>query len=32
VGKEGVQIDPKRENYDYRRFAWIMDPRENRIE
>lgn len=29
---EGVQIDPKRENYDYGRFAWIMDPEGNRIE
>jgi hypothetical protein len=25
--KEGVEIDPKREDYDYGRFAWIMDPR-----
>ena len=23
---EGVEIDPKREDYDYGRFAWIMDP------
>jgi hypothetical protein len=23
---EGVTIDPKREDYDYGRFAWIMDP------
>jgi predicted enzyme related to lactoylglutathione lyase len=30
--EEGVQIDPKRENYDYGRFAWIMDPAGNRIE
>lgn len=29
---EGVEIDPKRENYDYGRFAWIMDPEGNRIE
>ena len=29
---EGVQIDPKREDYDYGRFAWIMDPEGNRIE
>ena len=30
--QEGVEIDPKRENYDYGRFAWIMDPEGNRIE
>lgn len=29
---EGVEIDPHRENYDYGRFAWIMDPEGNRIE
>jgi len=29
---EGVQIDPHREDYDYGRFAWIMDPDANRIE
>jgi predicted enzyme related to lactoylglutathione lyase len=32
LGKEGVQIDPHRENADYGRFAWIMDPEGNRIE
>lgn len=32
LGKEGVEIDPKREDYDYGRFAWIMDPEGNRIE
>ncbi|HZQ69774.1 MAG TPA: VOC family protein [Terriglobales bacterium] len=30
--KDGVQIDPHREDYDYGRFAWIMDPDGNRIE
>lgn len=30
--EEGVQIDPHREDYDYGRFAWIMDPEGNRIE
>ena len=30
--KEGVEIDPHREDYDYGRFAWIMDPEGNRIE
>jgi predicted enzyme related to lactoylglutathione lyase len=29
---EGVEIDPKREDYDFGRFAWIMDPEGNRIE
>jgi predicted enzyme related to lactoylglutathione lyase len=29
---EGVEIDPKREDYDYGRFAWIMDPEGSRIE
>jgi len=30
--EEGVQIDPHREDYDYGRFAWIMDPAGNRVE
>lgn len=29
---EGVEIDPKQEDYEYGRFAWIMDPEGNRIE
>lgn len=29
---EGVWIDPKRDEADYGRFAWIMDPEGNRIE
>jgi len=29
---EGVWIDPKREDADYGRFAWITDPDGNRIE
>ncbi len=29
---EGVTIDPKREDYDFGRFAWIVDPEGNRIE
>jgi predicted enzyme related to lactoylglutathione lyase len=29
---EGVQIDPKREDHEYGRFAWIMDPEGNKIE
>lgn len=30
--REGVEVDPKREDYDYGRFAWIMDPEGNKIE
>jgi len=30
--EEGVEIDPKRENAEYGRFAWITDPDGNRIE
>jgi predicted enzyme related to lactoylglutathione lyase len=32
LASEGVEIDPKREDYEYGRFAWIMDPEGNRIE
>ena len=32
LGEAGVWIDPKRENHDYGRFAWIKDPEGNRIE
>ena len=28
----GVSIDPKREDADYGRFAWIVDPEGNRLE
>jgi len=28
----GVRIDPKREDYDYGRFAWIWDSEGNRVE
>jgi predicted enzyme related to lactoylglutathione lyase len=28
----GVQVDPKRESYDYGKFAWIVDPEGNRVE
>jgi predicted enzyme related to lactoylglutathione lyase len=30
--KEGVKVDDRIEEYDYGRFAWIMDPEGNRIE
>ena len=29
---EGVTIDPKREDYDYGRFAWIYDADGNKME
>ncbi len=29
---EGVPIDPKREDHEYGRFAWITDPEGNKIE
>jgi predicted enzyme related to lactoylglutathione lyase len=32
LATEGVTIDPKREDADYGRFAWIVDPEGNRIE
>jgi len=30
--KEGVRIDPKRQDESYGRFAWIYDPDGNKIE
>ena len=32
AARRGVEIDPKRQDYDYGRFAWIMDPAGNRID
>ena len=32
LSSDGVRIDPKREDYDYGRFAWIYDPEGNKIE
>ncbi len=29
---EGVMVDDKREEYDYGKFGWIIDPEGNRIE
>jgi len=29
---EGVEVDERIEEYEYGRFAWIMDPEGNRIE
>jgi predicted enzyme related to lactoylglutathione lyase len=29
---EGVEVDEKIEEYEYGRFAWVMDPEGNRIE
>jgi predicted enzyme related to lactoylglutathione lyase len=30
--QEGVAVDPKREDSEYGRFAWIFDPEGNKIE
>ena len=30
--QEGVEVDDRREDSEYGRFAWIMDPEGNRIE
>ena len=32
LASAGVQIDPKRDDYDYGRFAWIYDPEGNKVE
>jgi predicted enzyme related to lactoylglutathione lyase len=32
LSENGVRIDPKREDSDYGRFAWIFDPDGNKIE
>jgi catechol 2,3-dioxygenase-like lactoylglutathione lyase family enzyme len=32
LAAHGASIDPKREDYDYGRFAWIYDPDGNKIE
>jgi predicted enzyme related to lactoylglutathione lyase len=32
LAENDVRIDPKREDYDYGRFAWIYDPDGNKIE
>lgn len=28
----GVQVDPKRETYDFGKFGWFIDPEGNRVE
>lgn len=30
--EEGVEVDPKRESYDFGKFGWVTDPEGNRIE
>jgi predicted enzyme related to lactoylglutathione lyase len=30
--REGVEVDPKVESYDYGKFGWVMDPEGNRVE
>ena len=32
LAENGTRIDPKREDHDYGRFAWIFDPDGNKIE
>ena len=32
LGAAGVAVDPKREDYPYGRFAWVIDPEGNRVE
>ena len=32
LSQAGVSVDPKRDDYDYGRFAWITDPEGNRLE
>jgi predicted enzyme related to lactoylglutathione lyase len=32
ISAQGVRVDPKREDYDYGRFAWIYDLDGNKIE
>jgi catechol 2,3-dioxygenase-like lactoylglutathione lyase family enzyme len=32
MARNGVRIDPKREDHEYGRFAWIYDPDGNKIE
>jgi predicted enzyme related to lactoylglutathione lyase len=32
LGEDGVQIVPVHEEYDFGRFAWIVDPEGNRVE
>ena len=29
---EGVNVDPKRDSYDFGKFGWLTDPEGNRIE
>jgi len=29
---DGVTVDPKRDNYDFGKFGWVIDPEGNRIE
>ncbi len=32
LSEAGVRIDPKREDHEYGRFAWIWDPEGNKVE
>ena len=32
LAEAGAQVDPKREEYSYGKFAWVTDPEGNRFE
>lgn len=32
LSSAGASVDPKREDYDYGRFGWFIDPEGNRVE
>jgi predicted enzyme related to lactoylglutathione lyase len=32
LAEAGVRIDPKRDDHEYGKFAWIWDPEDNRVE
>jgi predicted enzyme related to lactoylglutathione lyase len=32
LAEAGVRIDPKRDDSEYGRFAWIWDPEGNKVE
>ena len=32
LDEAGIEIEPKRESFEYGRFAWIRDPEGNRVE
>ncbi|HEY0757978.1 MAG TPA: VOC family protein [Acidisarcina sp.] len=32
LSRSGVEVDPKRETYEYGKFGWITDPEGNKVE